>query len=258
MASENIIQETLAPEAQEPEKKAPKKRATITSLKADFKTLESFMDEEIIPAIELIEDRLNKVIEELQQTPIRETPMLETRLQALEDAPTKLQPSFVPDINARMEELERNAISNRVHVNKDILDRLDVADKSLEILHENQASLMKVHLQMQDDFNVIVTNNTEMQDAIIALQEGETAEAPEPHTMANWVQPKSTRAEEIASLARVCVSMSDVLMICRYLKADPQIPEEERIETLHVACQRAGVAVSAGMKARAGVKFIEA
>jgi len=212
-AGENIVTETPVPEAQEPEKKEPKKRTTITSLKGDFKTLESFMDEEIIPAIELIEDRLNSVIEKLKQTPIMETPMLEQRLQRLEESTTMHNDTLLSDVKARLE--------------------------------------------MQDDLNVIINNTSTMQDAIIALQETETAEPSEPRTMAELIQPETTRTERIADLAKACISMSDALLICRYLKADPNIPEEERIEILHIACQRAGVPVSAGMKARAGVKYME-
>lgn len=228
-------QEAPEPEAQEPKEQKPRKRTTITSLKADFKTLESFMDEEIIPAIELIEDRVNKIIAGAKQTPLVETPMLEARLQELENAPTSLSPSFVPDINARMETLEA----------------------STEILAGNQATMTKVHLQMQEDLNVIANNTNLMQDAIIALQEAETTEAPEPHTLEDWIKPEPAKTGHIENMARACVSMSDVLMICRYLKANPEIPEEERIEAVHTACQQAGVPVSAGMKARAGVKFIE-
>jgi hypothetical protein len=220
----------------EPEKATPKKRTTITSLKADLKALESFMDEEIIPAIELTEDRVNKIIERTKQTPIVETPMLEARLQTLEEDASKHNDTLMSDFKIR----------------------LDVLDKSTEIIHGNQAALMTVHLQMQEDLNVIANNNNQMQDAIIALQEEETAEAPEPHLMADVIPTEATRTTGIADLANVCVSMSDVLMICRYLKADPEIPEEVRIETLQLACRRAGVPVSAGMNARAGVKYVVA
>lgn len=206
--------ETPAPEAQEPEKKAPAKRDTIASLRADFKTLESFMDEEIIPAIELIEDRLNKVIAAIKETPIVEAPMLKERLQ-------------------------------------------DMADRA-EYQRDTTEKIVVIQTQMQDDLNVIANNTNLMQDAIIGLQEAETAEEPSaPHLMSD-TPTFQDQTNDIRHLANLAVSMSDVLLICRFLKADSTIPEEDRIEILHVACQRAGVPISAGMKARAGVKFVEA
>lgn len=236
MAEEITLSDSPAPEAQEPEKTAPKKRTTITSLKADFKTLESFMDEEIIPAIELIEDRVNKLIAGMKQTPLVETPMLEARLEALEAGGQRTVVEVANSVEMRLHTLE----------------------EEIPTLAGNQELFVKVHKQMQEDINVIAENNSLMQDAIIALQEGETTEAPEPRTMDDWIKPEPAKTGHIENMARACVSMSDVLMICRYLKANPEIPEEERIETVHTACQRAGVPVSAGMKARAGVKYIEA
>lgn len=206
--------ETPAPEAQEPEKKAPIKRDTIASVRADFKTLESFMDEEIIPAIELIEDRVNKIIEGLKQTPTGETPIPEAKLQ---------EHNNLIDINTR--QIERTA---------------------------------RIQEQMQEDLNTIIPGMNIMQDAIVNLQEAETAEEPSTSHLMSDTPTFQDRENDIRHLANLSISMSDVLLICRFLKAETKISEEVRIETLHVACQRAGVPVSAGMKARAGVKFVEA
>lgn len=224
--------------AQEAEPEAPKKtkRTTLASLKADFTSLESFMDEEVIPAIELIEDRVNKIIEKGVQTRIVEPPMLEARLQAL----------------------EAGSLSDRADVAADIADRLNALEAAEKITSGNQSTLLKTHIQMQDDLNVINSSINTIHDAVVEMQEEETADAPTPHLMADFVEEETTRTEHIANLANVCVSMSDVLLICRYLKADPEIPEEIRIETLQLACRRAGVPVSAGMSARAGVKYVVA
>jgi hypothetical protein len=258
MAEETITQELPVPEAQEPKEQKPRKRATIASLGADFKTLESFMDEEIIPAIELIEDRVNKLIAGIKQTPLVETPMLQARLEALEAGGQRTVIEVADNVEARIQALESVGLENLPSFISDTTERLDMLDKSTEILHGNQAALMKVHLQMQEDLNVTISSVNTIHNAVVEMQEAETEEAPEPHVMTDWIKPEPTRTEHVASLAKVCVSMSDVLLICRYLKADPEMAEEERIEILHVACQRAGVPVSAGMKARAGVKFIEA
>lgn len=214
MAETIETQEVPEEKTIEAEASERKKRVTVADLQKVIQTLELFMDAEIIPAIDAQEIRLHE----------------------LEEAPTKLQPSFVPDINARMEALE----------------------KAIEILSGNQAALLKQYIEQEERI-------TEAEDLITSLPTiaMDLQERPE-HTELEFAKPPVQKAgplvrtANIATVASVCLTMNDVLMICRTLKAETDIPDKDKILILNVACRAAGVDDTRGMRIRAGISATEA
>lgn len=71
---------------QEPEATARKKRVTVADLANDFKTLEAFIDEEIIPAIDMQEGKIQALTAKGTTTVIEMADDITTRLEALETA----------------------------------------------------------------------------------------------------------------------------------------------------------------------------
>ena len=80
-----------------------------------------------------------------------------------------------------------------------------------------------------------------------AAQEIEFAKPP---TAAEY---RLTQTGDIAAVASVCLTMNDVLMICRALRDSPDLEAMDKNEILNIACKSAGVQVTHGIQIRAGI-----
>jgi hypothetical protein len=69
-------------------------------------------------------------------------------------------------------------------------------------------------------------------------------------------EPVTATKGDIESVASVCQSLTDVLMVCRALKAVPNMTDEDRLYILQVACRMAGEPITNGIKIRAGIKYV--
>lgn len=158
--------------------------------------------------------------------------------------------------------------------------RLDAIEKCVGILQHNQSELMKAHLIAREAVDTIqatpqtanIDTRLDNQDAAIgalasALRshlEEPAAPALTPETELEFAQPPQqtaggqSRKSDIEAVASVCLHMTDVLMICRVLKATPDLPDEDRTYLLTIACRAAGVTLSPGLQIRAGVREVEA
>jgi len=61
------------------------------------------------------------------------------------------------------------------------------------------------------------------------------------------------QAANLATVASVCLTMNDVLMICRAMKKAPDIPDKDKIHILNIACRTAGMDDTIGLRIRAGI-----
>jgi len=158
---------------------------------------------------------------------------LEIRLEALEKGTAKHNEALLSDVKTRLDILDQGSLSDRADVAADISARLDNQDTAIGAL----ANALRSHLEEL------------------------AATPPEPAQELEFAQPpqraydEQTRTEHIAGMANVCQTMADVLLICRYLKEDPELTDAERTEILNIACRSSGVIIAPGLQIRAGVKF---
>jgi|LGOV01.1.fsa_nt_gb hypothetical protein len=85
-----------------------------------------------------------------------------------------------------------------------------------------------------------------------------------PETELEFAQPPpqpaggQTSKRDLEAVASVCNSTSDVLMICRALKAAQDLTDEDRKYILQVAGRASGVPLTGGIYIRAGMQYVEA
>ena len=141
--------------------------------------------------------------------------------------------SWLGELAVRLDKLEGAGVENLPEFVPDINARLDNQDAAIGALA----------------------------DALRSRPEEVAATPPTPQTEIEFAQPPQqtaggqTRAGDITSVASVCQSMGDVLMICRALKADTGTTNQERNDILAIACRSSGVILAPGLQIRAGVKF---
>ena len=157
---------------------------------------------------------------------------LDVRLEAMEKRTATHNEALLGDVKARLEIIEKGSLSDRGNVAADIAARLDTQEGAIGAL----VDVLRSHIDESD-----ATKRSPADTAGFATP-------PE--------QPKEDegRTATVSSMANVCQTMADVLMICRYLKNDPELTDEERIKVLGIAAERAGVPITQGLQIRAGVK----
>jgi len=142
---------------------------------------------------------------------------------------------WLAELAVRLDILETNAVADRTHVNKDVLDRLENQGTALGAV----AGVLRDHI------------------------ENHTPQEPEPEPELVFAQPPpqtaggQTHKGDIEAVASVCNSTSDVLMICRALKAAQDLTDEDRNYILQVAGRASGVPLTGGIYIRAGVRYKE-
>jgi len=141
--------------------------------------------------------------------------------------------NWVAELDTRLEMIERGSLSDRVDVAADIAARLDNQDAAIGAL----ANALRAHI------------------------EEPAAEPAEPEPEIGYAQPpqrtydEQARISDITGMANACQTMADVLLICRYLKEDPSMTDDDRNEILNTACRSSGTLIMPGLQIRAGVKF---
>jgi len=190
----NEVPETQeVPEGMAPEMAAPakKKRVTVGDVDTKLKELDSFLDEEVITAIDQLEARMEA---------------LEIATGALADALRKYGEGIAL-WGTRMEECE------------------DSTHKLLDSWTAFQRTPPEPELEF--------------------------AKPPE--------QPAGGQvtAGDIEMVASVCLTMNDVLTICRALKEAPDLDDQDKIRILNIACKTAGVEDTVGLRIRAGISATE-
>lgn len=141
--------------------------------------------------------------------------------------------SWLGELAVRLEELEQVPTNDLEDVASNMKARLDNQDAAIGAL----ADVVRSH------FEEVAATPPE------PAQEIEFAQPPQP------TAGGQTRAGDIAEVASVCQTMTDVLMICRALASNPEISDQERRDTLAIACRSSGVILAPGLQIRAGVKY---
>ena len=141
---------------------------------------------------------------------------------------------WLGELDARLDKVEHELIPQSKQGAKSVWDKLDNLDAAIGAL----ASALRSHLE-----DVAPTQ-------------------PEPELELEFAQPPQQPAGgsitkgDIEAVAQVAQSMTDVLMICRALKAMPDIADEDRLYLLQVACRMAGEQVTGGLQIRAGMRNV--
>lgn len=157
---------------------------------------------------------------------------LDVRLEAMEKRTAQHNKALLGDVKARLERIETGTLADRENVAADINNRVKAAEVAIGTLAVTMRSLI---------------------DEPEAVQRS-PADAAGFAAPPDRTQDEKTRIEDIQTMANVCQTMTDVLMICRYLKNDPELTDEERIRVLEMAAGQAVVPITQGLQIRAGVK----
>ncbi len=156
---------------------------------------------------------------------------LDTRTNHLETLTNEMHPDFPKGVTSRLDKIEHELLPQSKQGAKFVWDRIDTLEAAIGAL----ANAFRQHL---DDISG---------EQPAAAQEIEFATPPEPPAAV------SIRAGDIVAVASVCVSMGDVLMICRALRESPSMDAMDKNEILNIACTAAGVQPTHGLQIRAGV-----
>jgi len=183
-------------------------------------------------------------------------------------------------LDNRLDQIEQHTISDRVRVNKDFLSRIDALENAaaqkpdsavtnvtdrLTALENGIGALADAIRSTAEGAALWGVRMEECEDAIHDLRT--TSSVEESHGRQEEIEfakPPAVDHEipvhiaDIAAIADVCLTLNDILMICRALKEMTDITDTEKNEILNIACTRAGEAVTPGMRIRAGIKYVEA
>lgn len=141
---------------------------------------------------------------------------------------------WLGQLDVRLEDVEKRTAAHNEALLGDVKTRLDAVEGATGTL----ADVIRSHL-----------NEAEEQPPAAAAAAGFTMAPMQP-------EEETTRTEDIRSMADVCQTMTDVLMICRYLKADPTLTDAERNEIIKLATGAANVPITQGLQIRAGVRNV--
>jgi len=205
---------------------------------------------------------------------------LDTRLDKLDGDTPGNMPTIVADLNARLETLEAGPLSDRADVAADINARLDMlestigsgelqlrlgAEQRIEVLGEVTRDLADTMGKAAEWMKFCNNRFDEAEGSIRSLQTAavdlqETLPEPELEFAKPPEQPASWQANisDIMTVASVCLTMNDVLTVCRALKESPDSSDQDKIQILNIACRAAGVPDTQGLRIRAGISSTQA
>ena len=180
----------------------------------------------------------------------------------------------------RIEAIETNAISDRVHVNQDILERIGALEKGfladsppvwgeidrrLVAMENATGALADAMRQISEGAALWGVRMEECEDMIAGMSKDRPiTQEPTTKSEIEFASPPQTPVPirawigDIEAVARVCLNMNDILMVCRALKAAGAMSDDNRIEILQVACRQAGETMTPGLQIRAGITYVEA
>lgn len=161
---------------------------------------------------------------------------LDSRVNHIEVMMNDVPPTFAHDVIARLDKIDEFPEIDRLAEIAALDRRIDDQDTAIGAL----ADAVRSHLA---DVAVMKSKPE---------PELEFAQPPQQMAGGQW------RKSDIEAVASICQHMTDVLMICRALKAMPDLPDEDRTYLLTTACRAAGVPLSPGLQIRAGVRNVEA
>jgi len=162
------------------------------------------------------------------------------------------------ELDARLDKLDGNTPGNMPTIVADLNDRLDMLESTVG------SGELQLRLGAEQRIEALETATGALADALRSHIE-EAANPlqelkPELEFATPPAQPAGGRATagDIEAVASVCLTMNDVLTICRALKDMPDLPDQEKIRILNLACRTAGVPDTQGLRIRAGISATEA
>lgn len=187
---------------------------------------------------------------------------------------------WLGQLDIKLEGLEATTATHNKTLLGDVKTRLDILDKGIVTLQGNQSELMKAYQALQRDVDGIpaTPEPTDLNLRMVSIEEAtatladavrslakDAAATPQPAAAElEFAQPPEVTVGElatkgdIAAMASVCLTMTDVLMICRLLKLKQSLSDGDRTYLLSIASRAAGVPLSPGLQIRAGVQNVEA
>ena len=196
--------------------------------------------------IETLEHDLNAVL-------LRRDAWLDDRLKALETGSLSDRADGAADIGKRIDALEKGFLADAPPAWGEIDRRLTATETATGTLADairdriEAMALYSVRMEEIEDMLMSSTLDTRDREESAEHQELEFAPPPTPTP----TQP--AQAGDIAMIANVCLTMNDVLMICRALKKSPTLSDMDKTAILNIACNSADVPPTYGMQVRAGV-----
>jgi uncharacterized coiled-coil protein SlyX len=181
------------------------------------------------------------------------TAQVKKELDALKSDIEKDVLDWLGNLDTRMESLEATTAKHNATLLSDVKVRLDVLDKAIAILQSNQSELMKAYTEQQQTIDAVTGSVNTIHDAVIELSEQPAATEIEFAKPPAAIPDSPVQTADIAAVASACLTMNDVLMICRALRDSPDTELMDKNEILNIACRSAGVEVTHGLQIRAGV-----
>lgn len=159
---------------------------------------------------------------------------LDVRLEEVELRTAAHNAALLGDVKTRLEIIEAESLSGRENVTAEMTARLEAVEGGIGTL----ADVMRSHI-----------TDTEGLPQSPAAAAGFAAPPEQP-------AGETTRTEDIEAMANVCQTMTDVLLVCRYLKNDPDLTDADRNRILSAATRAANVPITQGLQIRAGVRNV--
>ena len=205
-----------------------------------------------------LQKELNDIKTDLDEGALSWLGELDSRLNHLEAKMNDVPNTFAADITARIEALEKGSLADACDAWGKIDSRLEAMENATGALADAMrqisegAALWGVRMEeCEDSINDMRTNRV-IPDAAPMKPVIEFAKPPES------IEATQPVMSELAAVADICLTMNDILMITRALKAAGELDDAGRMHVLRIACGRAGETMTPGLQIRAGIKYVEA
>jgi len=257
-----------------------KKRVTVADLKEHIDHIAVVIGEEIPGQFTMIEKDLNEIRTESIAGLLNWCGELDARLDKIEEGSLSDRADVAADINARLDMLESTIGSGELQLRLGAEMRIEALEERTAKHNDTLLSDVKTRLDVLGEVTRDLADtmgkaaewmkfcNNRFDEAEGSIRSLQTANAdlPVQEEIAGIefdVRPEpqaggQAAADDIETVAGVCLTMNDVLMICRALKGSPEIPDQEKIRILNIACKAAGVPDAIGLRIRAGISTTEA
>lgn len=179
-----------------------------------------------------LKKELDKLKQDVESDVLQWLGELDIRLEGIETTTAEHNKALLGDVKTRLEIIEKGEPKTIIEVADNIAARLEAVEADTGTL----ANVMRSH----------ITDTATTPPAAAAAAGFAT---PPPQTEGIWGS-----ISDIQGIAEQAQTMTDVLLICRFLKAVPTLTDADRDATLQIATEAAGVQITQGLRIRAGVQ----
>jgi len=178
---------------------------------------------------------------------------LQKEIDQIREDPIPKLAEWCGELDARLDKIEAGSMSNWDDVASNLNDRLDMLESTIG------SGELQLRLGAEQRIEALESAMVQLAQEIRVVHEDmpapEIPKIPELEFAKPPAQPAGgrTQAGDIESVACICQTMADVLMITRALKDSVEISDQDKIRILNVACKAAGVDDALGLRIRAGI-----